>query len=456
MKSSIRIIAASLSAAAFLSAAPWANAELTAAEAARLGKDLTPFGAEKAGNKEGTIPEWTGGMTSPPAGWKPEMGYIDPFEDEKPLFVITAANMDQYKDKLSPGLQGMLKKYPTFNVPVYKSHRTYAASQKYYDDTMANAAKVKLTGEQTLTNFDYATFRPFPIPKTGAEAIVTHKSWNMGGGYNRCGDWLPTRALANGEYYRVGFCEEVYSGSNFDVKQPNNIFSYYGWYDAPATLIGTIYLVRDPLDYSVKNREAWIYNAGQRRVRRAPDVAFDNQDDGTEGMRTTDDWWGFHGSLERYDWKLIGKKEMYIPYNAYKLNSSKLKYKDMVQKGHLKSDLFRYELHRVWHVEATLKAGSSHVIAKRVFFLDEDSGMAVLVDGYDSRGNLWRVYLEPHMQAYEAKVMFQSPYIVHDLSNGNFIASMLINERKAPVYKWGAMGKWADFQIDAIRRRGSR
>ena len=382
------------------------------------------------------------------------MGYIDPFADEKPLFVITAANMDQHKDKLSPGLQGMLKKYSTFTVPVYKTHRTYAAPQKYYDDTIAHSPKVKLTGVQTLTNFDYATFRPFPIPKTGAEAITTHKNWNMGGGYNRCGDWLPTRA--SGEYYRVGFCEEVYSGSNFDVKQPNNIFSFYGLYDAPATLIGTIYLVRDPLDYSAKNREAWIYNAGQRRVRRAPDVAFDNQDDGTEGMRTSDDWWGFNGSLERYDWKLIGKKEMYIPYNAYKMNSSKLKYKDMIEKGHLKSDLFRYELHRVWHVEATLKPGSSHVIAKRVFFLDEDSGMAALVDGYDSRGNLWRVYIEPHLQAYEAKVMFQSPYLVHDLSNGNFIASMLMNERKAPVYKWGATGKWADMQIDAIRRRGSR
>ena len=224
----------------------------------------------------------------------------------------------------------------------------------------------------------------------------------------------------------------------------------------PATLVGTIYLVRDPLDYSVKNREAWIYNAGQRRVRRAPDVAFDNQDDGTEGMRTSDDWWGFNGSLERYDWKLIGKKEMYIPYNSYKLNDSKLKYADMSAKGHWKSDLFRYELHRVWIVEATVKPGSSHVVAKRIFFMDEDSMLASLVDGYDTRGNLWRVYLEPQLMAYESKVMFQSPFIVHDLSNGNYIVSMAINERKAPVYQFGAHLKWADYQIDAIRRKGSR
>ena len=37
-------------------------------EAAQLGKTLTPTGAEKAGNKDGTIPEWTGGLTTPPAG----------------------------------------------------------------------------------------------------------------------------------------------------------------------------------------------------------------------------------------------------------------------------------------------------------------------------------------------------------------------------------------------------
>jgi hypothetical protein len=420
----------------------------------RLGKDLTPFGSEKAGNKDGSIPAYDGGMKAPPAGWNPSQGYVDPFASDKPLFVITAANMDQYKDKLTPGLMGMLKKYSTFKVPVYPTHRTYAPAQKYVDATKANCGKVKLEGDQHLINYDYSEFRPFPVPKNGNEVIINHKNWWYGGGYNRCGDWLPTKA--NGEYYRVGFCEDLISGSNFDQKQPNNIFSFYGLYDAPATLIGTVYLVRDPIDYSVKNREAWIYNAGQRRVRRAPDVAFDNIDDGTEGMRTSDDWWGYNGSLERYNFKLIGKKEMYIPYNSYKVNDSKLKYADMVEKGHLKSDLFRYELHRVWHVEATLKPGMSHVVAKRVFYMDEDSGMIALVDGYDSRGSLWRVYIEPLLQAYEANVMFQSPYLVHDLSNGNFIASMAINERKAPVYKWGAPAKWSDFQVDAIRRKGTR
>jgi hypothetical protein len=173
-------------------------------------------------------------------------------------------------------------------------------------------------------------------------------------------------------------------------------------------------------------------------------------------MRTSDDYWGFNGAMDRYDFKLLGKKEMYIPYNAYKLIDAKLKYKDMIQKGHVKSDLFRYELHRVYAVEATLKPGMSHVVAKRTFYLDEDSNLVALADGYDGRGNLWRVYSNPLVQAYDVPLMFQAPYVASDLSNGNYMVSALTNERKQPAYTWNAKAKVEDFTVDAIRRKGTR
>ncbi|MBL8420784.1 MAG: DUF1329 domain-containing protein, partial [Dechloromonas sp.] len=98
-----------------------ALAATSAADIDRLGKDLTPTGATKAGSSD--IPEWKGGLTTPPAGWKPEQGYTDPFANEKPLFTITGANADQYKDKLSAGVMALLKKYPNFTMPVYPTHR---------------------------------------------------------------------------------------------------------------------------------------------------------------------------------------------------------------------------------------------------------------------------------------------------------------------------------------------
>lgn len=427
---------------------------ITAVEVDRLGKELTPSGAEKAGNKDGTIPPWEGGLTKPPAGWKPEMGYVDPFASEQPLFTITAQNYQEHQDKLSGGMIAMLKKYPdTFRMPVYKTHRTFANPQHVYDKTKQLATKVANVDGLALENFEMGGF-PFPIPKNGVEVMYNHQTrWY--GGYSRCGDWLPTRS--NGDFYRVGYCEEVIQPTEMDKGNgPNDLFFYTGKYDAPSTLVGTVYLVHDVVDKTKGDRAAWIYNAGQRRVRRAPNVAYDNIDDGTEGMRTTDDHWGFNGPMDRYEWKLVGKKEMYIPYNAYKLGDPKLKYKDMLDKGHLKSDLMRYELHRVWVVEATLKDGMSHVLPKRVFYIDEDSWMVALADGYDSRGNMWRVYIEPLVQLYDVPVMIQRPYVVHSLDNGNFIVSNVDNERPQPAMQYGKTGKFADFQVDAIRRMGTR
>lgn len=428
-----------------------ALAEMSPADLDRLGKDLTPNGAIRAGNKEGTIPEWTGGLTKPPAGWKPEMGYVDPFKDEKPLFKITAQNAEQYKDKLSAGQMALLKKYPTFFINVYPTHRTFANPPEIYAATKEKAGKAKLNG-LGIENYDVPG-TPFPLPKTGLEAMYNHLT-KYYGGYKICRDWLPVRA--SGDFYRVGFCENLIQGQNMSPRQANNVFSFFGGYDAPATLVGTIYLVHDPVDYTKGSRQAWIYNAGQRRVRRAPDVAYDNIDDGTEGMRTTDDYWGFHGALDRYEFKLVGTKEMYVPYNAYKLMDPKLKYADMLDKGSLKSDLQRYELHRVRVVEATLKPGMSHVLAKRTFYLDEDSNIIVLADGYDGRGNLWRAYSYALNQYYDAGVMYQSPYIISDLINGNYHVTGLTNERKLPAYTWNQKGKLEDFQVDAIRRRGVR
>lgn len=417
----------------------------------RLGQDLTPNGAEMAGNEAGTIPAWTGGLTEPPVGWSPEKGYIDPFADEEPLFVIDAQNMAEHKDKLSPGLMALMEQYPSFNMPVYKTHRTFAHPQEIYDETRTKAATAKVDG-LGISGYDVPG-TPFPVPENGVEAMYNHTTRYFGG-YKACRDWLPVRG--DGSYYRVGYCEDMVQGQNMSPQQEGVAFWYFGYYDAPATLLGTIYLVIDPLDYTEDDRKAWIYNSGQRRVRRAPDLAYDNIEDGTEGMRTTDDYWGFHGALDRYNWELVGKKEMYIPYNAYKLMDPDLKYEDMVGKGGLKSEFMRYELHRVWVVEATLRDGMSHVLSKRTFYIDEDSHTIALADGYDSRGDLWRVYQYPLVQAYDAGVMFQTAFTAFDLTNGNYMVSWLTNERPEPAYEWNTTGDANDFTPGAIRRRGTR
>jgi hypothetical protein len=135
----------------------------------------------------------------------------------------------------------------------------------------------------------------------------------------------------------------------------------------------------------------WQYLSGQRRVRRAPSINFDTPNSVASGVNFVDENYGGTGSPERFDWKLIGKKEMIIPYNNNQLLANADE-KVMGQR-HVNPDYMRWELHRVWEVEATLKAGKRHAVPKRKYYYDEDNWGNAMIDGWDAEGTLWRTSL---------------------------------------------------------------
>ena len=451
MKTGTKILASAVAVATLVGFAAPASARLTDADAARLGADLTPMGAEKAGNKDGTIPAWTGGLCAPPSGWAAAKGYVDPFASDKPKFTISKANVNEHKDKLTPGTLALLNKFDNFKMPVYETRRTACYPQAVYDEVKAMATKLELQGFGITGGRSSV---PFPIPTNGLEAIWNHQQRYLGGGLSRDYHSFPVRA--SGDFYKIGVHEYRIFNQNLDQPQDNLLLAFMSYFLAPATLEGTVFLVHEPLDQVKTARSAWIYNAGQRRVRRAPDLSYDNIVDGTEGMRVNDQFDAWNGAPDRYDWKLVGKKEIYVPYNSFKLADKSLKYeKDMIRKNTINSDLMRYELHRVWEVEANLKAGSKHIYGKRVFYLDEDTWTVVYEDAYDTRKQLWRVAVHPMIQFYDAKVPWYRANIWHDLNNGNYLFSNVDNEIKTP-WVFGEKGKWGDFQPDALRRRGTK
>ncbi|MDY0046125.1 MAG: DUF1329 domain-containing protein [Thauera propionica] len=409
---------------------------------------LTPTGAERIGSADGRIPPWSGGLTQPPRGWEPSQGYSDPFKEETPLAVVDRANMTAHRAHLSPGLQALLQQREGFRMPIYPTHRTFAVPEQVHAATWANTGRARV--ENKALQGHRQPGLPFPQPKNGEEAMFNHlQRWI--GAVSACSDWLPIRA--NGDYYRVGWCSTIVQASEMDALDSAQDGAYFlGRYDAPSALIGTIYLVHEPLDSAAGERRAWIYNAGQRRVRRAPDLAFDNIADGSEGMATIDDAAGFNGSLERYDWKLIGKRELYVPYNAYRLSSPSLRYEDMIEGNLIRSELMRYELHRVWVVEATLAPGMSHIYARRTFYLDEDSWQVVLAEAWDGHGELWRVSLLPLIQLYDVPNMVPRAQLIHDLRSGSLLVTGLDNERPQPAMRWHEKGRLSDFRPAALRR----
>ena len=367
-------------------------AAVPAAEADKLGKSLTPMGAEMAGNADGSIPAWK--PMAKNIGTVDSKGFLsNPYASEKPLFTITAQNVDQYKDKLAPGQYAMFKRYPeTYKMPVYPSHRGSTVPADVFAAIKKNATTTKLvSGGNGLENFETAI--PFPIPQSGIEVIWNHITRYRGGSVTR----LVTQATPqpNGSYSLVYFQDQFVfrdKMKDYDPKNPGNILFYFKQkVTAPARLAGGVLLVHETLDQVKEPRSAWVYNAGQRRVRRAPQVSYDGPGTAADGLRTSDNLDMFNGAPDRYDWKLEGKKEMYIASDSYKLDSPTLKYDDIIKAGHINQDLARYELRRVWHIVATLKEGQRHIYAKRDFYIDEDTWQAAVIDHYDGRNQLWRV-----------------------------------------------------------------
>jgi hypothetical protein len=409
-------------------AAITAYAAVSPQEAEALKKNLTPFGAERAGNAEGSIPAWTGGHTTSTPAYQAGDRRVDPFATDKPLFTITAENMDKYADKLSDGAKAMLKKYKSFRIDVYPTRRTAAAPQWFYDATQRNATKVKLVnGGMGIDAGGSGGGVPFPIPKNGDEVRWNAEfSWKGEYSTSRQKIWSVTSAgqkvLASDitAHQQFPWNYSPTGGQKFIPGTTPTQF-YLQFVNGPAFRAGEGLTGQYPIDYSVESQKFWSYLAGQRRVRRAPTVGFDTPDFVASGANFFDEVASPTGNPERFDWKLSGKKEMIVPYNNNKLFAVK----DMEAMGdnHLKPQYMRWELHRVWVMDVSRKASQRHAVAKRRYYIDEDSWTNTMMDGWDDQGNLWRTtfqlgFTAPDIPAYVAGTTYD---VFYNLQTGQYV-----------------------------------
>lgn len=396
--------------------------------------ELTPFGAQRAGNEAGTIPAWEGGLTEPIEGYEgPGAMHPDPYAADEPLYTVSAANVDQYADQLSVGLQGMLKRYPdSFRIPVYPSRRSHAAPQWVYDNTAKNAESAQLSDGGNGIEGAYGGI-PFPQPDSGLEVYWNHITrWrgeyivSTGSDANVYQDGKFTLITRNTEvlfhyYQREGSAETL----------ENRLFSLKSAVTAPSRLARSGVLVHETLNQDEAPRSAWLYDSGRRRVLRAPLLAFDMSVSNADGLRTADDTDMINGSPSRFDWKLLGKREMLIPYNNYRIEDGERK--ELLQAGHLDPERTRFELHRVWVIEATLKPDWRHVYSKRVFYVDEDSWSVAIADQYDKSGKLWRVSLAFLKNHYEMPATLPALYAFHDIQSGRYHVQGLAKNGREPM-----------------------
>jgi hypothetical protein len=440
---------------AFALACAVSYAKVPPEQVARLGVDLTPLGAEKAGNADGSIPTWEGGVSKPIAGYTLGDHHPDPFPDDQVVLTIDASNVDLHKSRLSAGQLAMLQKYKSFKLPVYPTRRSAAFPERIYEMTRRNAATGELV-DGGAGVIGVAEGIPFPIPANGMEVMWNHKLKYKGVAVERFSNQVvPT---ASGQFTPIRVREQIlglYWKEGSTLADTNGILSYfYQAIEAPARLAGGVLLVHESLNQQAQPRQAWVYNPGQRRVRKAPNVAYDNTGSASDGLRTNDMTDMFNGALDRFDWELVGKREMYIPYNNYKIHAGGLKYEDIVRPGHINQDLMRYELHRVWVVDAVRKPGMRHINSRRTFYLDEDSWQIVLTDHYDDAGAIWRSSEAATVSYYEVPLYWSTLEVHYDLKAGRYIASGLDNNDKEVNFAFQT--KPEDFSPQALRTRGTR
>ena len=411
-----------ITALAVASLATAAFAAVTADEAKQLGTTLTGVGAEKAGNKDGTIPEYTGGLKEIPASFKKGSGIRpSPFEGEKPRLVVDGKNAAQYADKLTEGTKELLKRYPTMRVDVYPTQRVVAFPAKVLANTVKNAVGTKsVNGGLGVENMLPGV--PFPMPKTGAEAMWNHLTRYTGVAYSLKYETYNVDAAGVASLVTAGSLVNefpLYDAKRSDApaKDTDAYWKVKVGYTGPARRAGEAMMLVDSINPIAQPRRAWQYLPGQRRVKLAPDLAYDTPNSGSGGTSTYSDTFVFNGAMDRFDWKLVGKKEMLVPYNGYKLMYAK-DIKPALTANHINPDFVRWELHRVWVVEATLKPGQRDLYSKRTFYLDEDSWVALAADQYDSKGQLYRATLLNMTYSYDVNAVNADNYVLYDFATG--------------------------------------
>ena len=437
-----------------------AHAAMPEEEAALLGSDShTCFGAERAGSDSGVaeysgkyFKEWPGMQN--PTGFEP-----GPYVGEEPMFTITASNWKEHKQHLTEGMQAMFEKYPkTFYMKVYPSHRDFRVD----DDVVCRAAKENVSSARLVDDglgVDAALGGPFfPFPKSGQEAIwntmFAYRSWSEDVIYDTA-DVYENGTVAWGKVDFMTYSPLGEKGRDTLIRTTDDTVAAYFFYKTllPARSSGEVAVGYQPLNFSKESTQAWQYQPGLRRVRKAPEVGFDYPVP-PAGLRTSDDDSGFNGSPERYNWKLIGKKDLYVPYHNFRINDPALKYDQLTTPNTINPEFVRYELHRVWLIEGTVKDGFRHIYNKRILYADEDGWLTLTADAWDQQDQMFRVTMILWFYSQEAGAFHRGVSLYHDLSSGAYEATYLVNEAGPDWWRLNTPMEKREFSPQAAQRAG--
>jgi len=428
MKNFKKIYHSALVVAISMLASQTGYAAVSSAEAEALGSTLTKFGASAEASSDGVIPAYDGGLKNPPTVGP--NNYPDPFADEKPLYSITQQNMQEYAPLLSEGSKALLERFSEYSIEVYPTHRTMTYPDWFLENTLKNATTARLEGtvegDKVAGDADDGyPFQgiPFPIPQNGYEVMWNH-FFRFAPAVSRLQsrNWLVDSRGNRSELPGIkGAYLHPWSEKTGEMKKRtyNAMFGFWTELYSPPTSAGTQFLnyyLPDATDTS----KVWFYTPGQRRVRRAPEFTYDTPMGSYAGVIVWDEPFGFVGRMDRFDMKLVGKKELIVPYNVFGTTNQSTS-QEVLGKQFVKPEYVRFEKRNVWVVEGTRKSDARHAYSKRNFMIEEDCWCLVATESFDDAGKIWRVAQIHNFPAYDVGGMNSDTWMFQDLRKGNYI-----------------------------------
>lgn len=432
------------------------TAILCIAPQAQSEPQLTVMGAEQAGNEAQSIPPWTGGITQAPPGYEVGKTHPNPFPEDEVLFTIDFGNMAEFADQLSSGHKAMMEKHPnTYKLKIYPSRRSASHPQRILEHTQKYAPQARIVDNGAGIE-GIVQGIPFPQPANGRQAIWNSLVSFKGGSVKR---YVNSAAPTDKGKYQLSvvlqeimFPRQVADAAleNFDGILARGI----NYVKAPSKAAGVMLLFHNNLNSVEQERKAWAYAPQKRRVKRAPGVDGNTPAAASNGIHLIDQNGMFSGKITNFTWQLSGKKEMYVPYNAYPLHSDAITPDDIIKPGHMNQQLGRYELHRVWVVEATRKEGIDHPHRRRVYYIDEDSWRILVAEHFDDSDQLDRFSESHTINYYEVPVLASTLNAFYKLDTRRYFIQGLDNQH--PVSDFSFSEDASYFQPGTLKRRAKR
>jgi hypothetical protein len=339
-----------------------------------------------------------------------------PYKNGVPTFpglnegtVITAKNVDQFKEVVDPALFDNVKR-GWVELTVGKT-TSFDMNKPYVEASRVNMNKAKL-GAKVGEIEGFVAGRPFLEEPSLSDPRAAEKiMWNYKYGIN-WGDnaiiypfYWKYRNMMTGQVEKtikleanfLNFTHRVEHNPKPEVTpNPSKLFrGIYMNIKEPQDLKGTQLLIQRYED-DTKADDAYLYLGFQRRVRRLATGQVTDAFLGADLM--IQDFEGYNDRLSAYNWKYVGAKTTLMPY--YYQNTLQLA-EDMPKEAdgykfvdfHGQGNCFQkitWQLRKTFVVEGTPVGASP--IGKRLIYIDVQSNNINRQVIYDKKGEIWKTF----------------------------------------------------------------